>query len=111
LKCGFPERLAQQAWGPNSKAVHRAYAKYAEVTAPSLDDWEKDWREKPQRGAQPKLQAGDYRLPPSAIAQANQMKSSLTVNEGTPHLTRNAAKEWISMPRTALCSPTRIGRL
>jgi integrase len=42
LKCGFPERFAQQALGHNSKAVHRAYAKHAEVTVPSLDDWEKD---------------------------------------------------------------------
>lgn len=31
LKCGFPERFAQQALGHNSKAVHRAYAKHAEV--------------------------------------------------------------------------------
>ncbi len=36
LKCGFPERFAQQALGHNSKAVHRAYAKHAEVTVPSL---------------------------------------------------------------------------
>jgi hypothetical protein len=50
------ERFAQQALGHNSKAVHRAYAKHAEVTVlSSLDDWEKDWREKPQRGAQTKL--------------------------------------------------------
>jgi hypothetical protein len=38
----------QQALGHNSKAVHRAYAKHAEVTVPSLDDWEKDWQENPQ---------------------------------------------------------------
>lgn len=43
LKCGFPERFAQQALGHNSKAVHHAYAKRAEVTVPSLDDWEKQW--------------------------------------------------------------------
>jgi integrase len=43
LKCGFPERFAQQALGHNSKAVHRAYAKHAEVTVPSLGDWEKEW--------------------------------------------------------------------
>jgi integrase len=40
LKRGFPERFAQQALGHNSKAVHRAYAKHAEVTVPSLADWE-----------------------------------------------------------------------
>jgi hypothetical protein len=32
--------------GHNSKAVHRAYAKHAEVTVPSLDDWEKGWNQK-----------------------------------------------------------------
>ena len=44
LKCGYPERFAQQALGHNSKAVHHAYSKHAEVTVPSLDDWEKEWR-------------------------------------------------------------------
>jgi site-specific recombinase XerD len=43
LKCGYPERFAQQALGHNSKTVHRAYAKHAEVTVPSLDDWEKEF--------------------------------------------------------------------
>jgi integrase len=45
LKCGYPERFAQQALGHNSKAVHHAYARHAEVTVPSLDDWEKRWTE------------------------------------------------------------------
>ncbi len=71
LKCGFPERFAQQALGHNSKAVHRAYAKHAEVTVPPLDDWEKDWREKPQRSLQPKLLAGDFRPPMVPTSQAN----------------------------------------
>ena len=35
-----PERDAQQALGQNSKAVHRAYAKRAQVTVPSLEDYE-----------------------------------------------------------------------
>jgi integrase len=63
LKCGFPERFAQQAFGHNSKAVHRAYAysKHAEVTVPSLDDWEKEWEKNPQRNAQPKLLPVDSR--------------------------------------------------
>ena len=43
---GYPERFAQQALGHNSKAVHYAYSKRAEVTVPSLDDWEKGWNEK-----------------------------------------------------------------
>jgi integrase len=48
LKCGYPERFAQQALGHNSKAVHHAYSKRAEVTVPSLDDWEKQWRDNGQ---------------------------------------------------------------
>jgi integrase len=71
LKCGFPERFAQQALGHNSKAVHRAYAKHAEVTVPSLDDWEKDWQENPQRSVQPKLLPVDFPLPMVSPAQSN----------------------------------------
>lgn len=37
--CGYPERFAQEALGHNSKAVHRAYAKRAKVTLPSLNQW------------------------------------------------------------------------
>jgi hypothetical protein len=67
LKCGFPERFAQQAPGHNSKAVHRAYAKHAEVTAPSLADWEKDRQENPQRGVQPKLPPVDFKHRPASL--------------------------------------------
>jgi hypothetical protein len=38
--CGYPERFAQAALGHNSKAVHRAYAKNAEVLIPSLEDYQ-----------------------------------------------------------------------
>jgi site-specific recombinase XerD len=55
LKCGFPERFAQQALGHNSKAVHHAYSKRAEVTVPSLDDWEKQWKKDPNSIQQPKV--------------------------------------------------------
>jgi integrase len=34
---GYPERFAQQALGHSSKAVHRAYAKKAQVTLPPLE--------------------------------------------------------------------------
>jgi hypothetical protein len=61
LKCGFPERFAQQALGHNSKAVHRAYAKRAEVTVPSLDDWEMEWGKHSQRSVQPKLLPVSFR--------------------------------------------------
>jgi integrase len=71
LKCGFPERFAQQALGHNSKAVHRAYAKHAEVTVPSLADWEKDWQEHPQRNVQPNLVPVDFQSPLDARAQSN----------------------------------------
>jgi integrase len=39
---GYPERVAQQALGHNSKAVHRAYAKKAQVKLPSLEEYEKE---------------------------------------------------------------------
>jgi len=40
-RCGYPERFAQEALGHNSKAVHRAYAKKAQVILPSLESFEK----------------------------------------------------------------------
>jgi len=55
-----PERFARQALGHNSKAVPHADSKRAEVTVPSLNDWEKDWQENPQRIAQPKLLPVDF---------------------------------------------------
>jgi hypothetical protein len=36
----MPERFAQAALGHNSKAIHRAYAKKAQIIAPSLEDYE-----------------------------------------------------------------------
>ncbi len=38
---GYPERFAMENLGHNSKAVHRAYAKRAQVKIPSLEDYEK----------------------------------------------------------------------
>ena len=64
-------RIVQRALGHNSKAVHRAYAKHAEVTVPSLDDWEKNWQDNPQRNAQPKMLPLDFRSLTRSIAQAN----------------------------------------
>jgi integrase len=37
---GMPERFAQAALGHNSKAIHRAYAKKAEIIVPSLEEYE-----------------------------------------------------------------------
>ncbi len=38
--CGYPERFAMEALGHNSKAVHRAYARKAQVRLPSLESYE-----------------------------------------------------------------------
>jgi len=43
--CGYPERFAQEALGHNSKAVHRAYARKAQVRLPSLESYEtRTWK-------------------------------------------------------------------
>jgi hypothetical protein len=44
--CGYPERFAQLALGHNSKAVHRAYAKKAQVALPPLEQYEQEYRQK-----------------------------------------------------------------
>lgn len=61
LRCGYPERFAQQALGHNSKAVHHAYAKHPEVTAPPLDDWEGQWHAHSQSPPTPTLVPVDFR--------------------------------------------------
>jgi integrase len=38
---GYPERFAQEALGHASKAVHRAYAKKAQVIIPALEEYER----------------------------------------------------------------------
>ena len=38
--CGYPERFAQEALGHNSKAVHRVYARKAQVVVPPLSAYE-----------------------------------------------------------------------
>lgn len=43
---GYPERFAQEALGHNSKAVHRAYAKKAQVILPSLEEFEREMKNK-----------------------------------------------------------------
>jgi hypothetical protein len=40
-QAGYPERFAQEALGHNSKAVHRTYARRAQVLLPPLEDYEK----------------------------------------------------------------------
>jgi hypothetical protein len=60
LARGYPERFAQQALAHNSKGVHHACSKHAEVTAPSLDDWEKQWKKNPQRMEKSKVVGVDF---------------------------------------------------
>lgn len=43
-KAGYPERFALEALGHNSRAVHHAYARRAELTIPSLDQYEQSAR-------------------------------------------------------------------
>lgn len=75
LKCGFPERFAQQALGHNSKAVHHAYSKRAEVTVPSLDDWEKQWKKNSQAAVTPEIVAVDFCAPkPTAAERPSQSR-------------------------------------
>jgi len=37
---GYSQRFAQMALGHNSKAIHRAYARKAQVVLPSLEEYE-----------------------------------------------------------------------
>lgn len=80
LQCGYPERFAQQALGHNSKAVHYAYSKRAEVTVPSLEDWEKQWKKNPQASPAPKIVAVDFQSAQQAPAeQASQPGAAVPV--------------------------------
>jgi len=40
-EAGYPERFAMQALGHSSKAVHRAYAKKAQMVVPTLEEYER----------------------------------------------------------------------
>jgi hypothetical protein len=68
-KSGYPERFAQEALGHNSKAVHRSYAKRAQVRLPSLEKYE---RSKPEQNVIPiNVQEGTATLVPMEAAQGN----------------------------------------
>ena len=56
---------------PTCRAVVPLCGTKAEVTVPSLDDWEKDWQENPQRNVQPKLLPVGFRLPLVFVAHSN----------------------------------------
>jgi hypothetical protein len=51
--------------------VHHAYSKHAEVTVPSLDDWEKQWKQNPQRISKPAVVQVDFQAQQGAGPGAN----------------------------------------
>ena len=55
--------------GHNSKAVHHAFSKHAEVTLPSLDDREKQWKQNPQRITKPAVVQVDIKAQEEASSQ------------------------------------------
>ena len=57
-KNGYEERYAQAALGHNSKAVARAYARHAEVTTPSLEEYEEKTAAKARMAVAKAPQAG-----------------------------------------------------
>jgi len=64
-QCGYPERFAQEALGHNSKAVHRAYARRAQVRLPSLESYERqatDGRIIPLPSVSSKLDRNDHSI-------------------------------------------------
>lgn len=58
---GYPERFAQVALGHNSKAVHRAYAKRAQVKLPSLEEYEEALKTRSQITTCTKAEAANAR--------------------------------------------------
>jgi len=44
--CGYPERFAQEALGHGSIAVHRAYARKAQMKLPALEEYEREFQQK-----------------------------------------------------------------
>ncbi len=63
------EQFSRQTLGHHSKVVHHAYPNHAEVTVPSLDDWEKQWKENPQKIAKPAVVQVDFKVPAPASAE------------------------------------------
>ena len=72
---GYPERFAQIALGHNSKAVHRAYAKNAQVTLPPLEEYE--------------AQRAKAAVPQTNFALANSIPKEPTIEL---HVSRRAKK-------------------
>jgi hypothetical protein len=104
----YPERFAQQALGHNSKAVHHAYSKHAEVTVPSLDDWEKQWKRQPiargqmtavsdhgadgcAHGAK-SLERGGMEMPKPAVVQVDFRSDEIDARSGASKMSSRSAE-------------------
>jgi Zn/Cd-binding protein ZinT len=61
----------QEVLGHNSKVVNQAYLKQAEVTVPSLDDWEKKWEKVRQRPVSSELLPVSFQSTLMVISQTN----------------------------------------
>ena len=80
-RAGYPERFAQLALGHTSKAVHRAYARKAQVVLPPLEQYEHEFEQKvtavefasrPGTQTEPDAQASPDQIPAHrAIAPSN----------------------------------------
>jgi hypothetical protein len=57
--------------GHNSKAVHHAYSKHAELTVASLDDWEKQWKRKTEGSDQKSVISDRIEMPRPAVVQVD----------------------------------------
>jgi integrase len=81
-QCGYPERFAQEALGHNSKAVHRAYARRAQVILPPLEEYER----KPVNGKVVKLRFAQPKRTQSANfpAQAQPAEGVSTLASSQP---------------------------
>ena len=103
-KCGFPQRFAQEALGHNSKAVHAAYAKKAEVNVPSLENWERQMKAKVLQVEFTGESKGD---PACAEALNLHEPESSGIVEEPPSTTDGAQCEPISPATTPNCRPRR----
>ena len=83
---GMPERFAQAALGHNSKAVHREYARKAQIIVPSLEEYETKAATERQ---QPAVAAWG-RINERAVASA---RLNRLCGLGTPAVPRPRAKQ------------------
>jgi hypothetical protein len=104
-RCGSPERFAQEALGHNSKAVHRAYARRAQVVLQPLEDYER----KPDNGKVVRLWNGqmkggkiaDLSSPYRSVVSAEKGEEARLVGSANNHLAQRVqtSKAELSLTR------------